>query len=147
MNQASVIVAGRFFVISFRLYFSLTVPTDPPASFNATAINSTAIELTWSQPPTPNGIIVSYNITYNMSEMIDAESGSGSGSSFIVLVSVLVDAEDGNSYLMTGLNVYTVYTFEIFASTGVGPGPSTQVTARTHHTSKSAITCTILNHQ
>ena len=52
-----------------------------------------------------------------MSEMIDAGSGSGSGSSFLVFVSVLVDAEDGNSYLMTGLNVYTIYTFEIFAST------------------------------
>ena len=147
MNQASIVVAGH--VISFRLTisFSLTVPTDPPASFNATAINSTAIELTWSQPPTPNGIVISYNITYNMSEMIDAGSGSGSGSSFLVLVSVLVDAEDGNSYLMTGLNVYTVYTFEIFASTRVGPGPSTQVTARTHHASKSAITCTIVYHQ
>ena len=147
MNQASIIVAGHVISFILTINFSLTVPTDPPASFNATAINSTAIELTWSQPPTPNGIVISYNITYNMSEMIDAGSGSGSGSSFLVLVSVLVDAEDGNSYLMTGLNVYTVYTFEIFASTRVGPGPSTQVTARTQHASKSAITCTIVYHQ
>ena len=71
--------------------------------------------------------------------MIDSGSGSGSGSSFLVLVSVVVNAEDGNSYVVPGLNEYTVYTFEIFASTRVGQGPSTEVTARTHHTSRSVI--------
>ena len=77
--------------------------------------------------------------------MIDSGSGSGSGNSFLVLVSVLVDAEDGNSYVVAGLNEYTVYTFEIFASTRVGQGPSTEVTARTHHASRSAIISTILS--
>ena len=105
--------------------FLLTVPADPPANFNATAINSTAIQLTWSPPPTPYGIVISYNITYNLSEIIR----------FSVLSSVLVGAEDGTSYLVTGLNEYTTYELEIFASTRIGPGPSTQATARTHHTS------------
>ena len=110
------------------MFFLLTVPADPPANFNATAINSTAIQLTWSPPPTPNGIVIFYNITYNLSEMILENS-------FSVLSSVLVGAEDGTSYLVTGLNEYTTYEFEIFASTRIGPGPSTQATARTHHTS------------
>ena len=59
--------------------------------------------------------------------------------SFSVLNSVLVGAEDGNSYVVTGLNEYTIYQFEIFASTRIGPGPSTQATARTHHTSMSVL--------
>ena len=119
-----------------------TVPADPPANFNATAINATAIQLTWSQPPTPDGIVVFYNITYNLSEVtID----SGSGGNVLMMdhtgppMSVLVDAEDGNSYVVTGLNEYTIYQFEIFASTRIGPGPSIQTTARTHHTSMSVL--------
>ena len=126
------------------VFVVLTVPADPPANFNATAINATAIQLTWSQPPTPHGIVVSYNITYNLSEMIN--TGSGSGNDVLFFNSVLVGGEDGNRYVVTGLNEYTVYQFEIFASTRVGPGPSTQATARTHHTSTSAITRTHLTH-
>ena len=144
MNQASIIVtischnSGVKYSHTDFVFFLFTVPADPPANFNATAINSTAIQLTWSPPPTPYGIVISYNITYNLSEMIN--TGSGSGNDFLFLNSVLVNAEDGNSYVVTGLNEYTVYEFEIFASTRIGPGPSTQTAARTHHTSMSAIT-------
>ena len=95
----------------------------------------------WSEPPTPYGIVVSYNITYNLSDVIEI----GSGMNLLVMdftempVSLMVDAEDGNSYVVTGLNEYTIYQFEIFASTRIGPGPSTQATARTHATSKPGI--------
>ena len=95
----------------------------------------------WSEPPTPYGIVVSYNITYNLSDVIE----TGSGMNLLVMdftempVSLMVDAEDGNGYVVTGLNEYTIYQFEIFASTRIGPGPSTQATARTHDTSKPGI--------
>ena len=95
----------------------------------------------WSEPPTPYGIVVSYNITYNLSDVIEI----GSGMNLLVMdftempVSLMVDAEDGNSYVVTGLNEYTIYQFEIFASTRIGPGPSTQATDRTHDTSKPGI--------
>ena len=134
MNQASIIVtischnSGVKYSHTDFVFFLSTVPADPPANFNAIVINSTAIQLTWSPPPTPNGIVIFYNITYNLSEMILENS-------FSVLSSVLVGAEDGTSYLVTGLNEYTTYEFEIFASTRIGPGPSTQAMARTHHTS------------
>jgi len=109
---------------AFTNTMHFTVPDSPPASFNVTAINSTAIQLVWSEPLTPNGIIISYNITYNLSEM---------------LASVLVDTEYGKKYVVTELDEYTVYRFEIFASTRVGPGPSTQATARTYHASELII--------
>jgi len=112
---------------AFTNTMHFTVPDSPPASFNATTINSTAIQLVWSEPPTPNGIIISYNITYNLSEM---------------LASVLVDAEHGKKYVVTELDEYTVYRFEIFASTRVGPGPSTGAGAQTNETNKSSsISC------
>ena len=128
------------YFLSISLIFHSTVPAEPPANFNATAINSTAILLTWSEPPTPYGIVVSYNITYNFSE-VQTDVGSGMISPLVMdyteaPASVLVDAGDGNSYLVTGLNEYTVYVFEIFASTRIGSGPSTQETARTQHTRK-----------
>ena len=70
--------------------------------------------------------------------------GSGSGVDTEAPASVLVDAGDGNSYLVTGLNEYTLYEFEVFASTRVGPGPSTQEVARTHESCKPIrISCTI----
>ena len=51
-------------------------------------------------------------------------------------VSLQVDAGDSNRFLMTGLNEYTLYVFEIFASTRIGSGPSAWETVRTHHTRK-----------
>ena len=51
-------------------------------------------------------------------------------------VSLRVDAGDGNRFLVTGLNEYTLYVFEIFASTRIGSGPSAWETVRTHHTRK-----------
>ena len=125
-------------IINFHPVFTYLVPDNPPSNFIATAINSTAIQLTWSEPPTPYGVVVSYNITYNLSDVIEI----GSGMNLLVMdftempVLLMVDAEDGNSYVVTGLNEYTIYQFEIFASTRIGPGPSTQATARTHDTSK-----------
>ena len=128
-----------FIIILFS--HACIVPDNPPSNFTATAINSTAIQLLWSEPLTPYGVVVSYNITYNLSDVIEI----GSGMNLLIMdftampVSLMVDAEDGNSYVVAGLNEYTVYQFEIFASTRIGPGPSTQATARTHDTSKSGV--------
>ncbi len=43
-----------------------------------------------------------------------------------------------SSYLASDLHEYTVYTFDIRASTRIGAGPSTSITARTDETCKHA---------
>ena len=59
-------------------------------------------------PAVPNGLIVSYTITYNLTG---------------VSTSVVVTGEE---YNITGLNAYSYYYFTVFASTVIGDGPPTQ---------------------
>ena len=124
---------------SIQSFFHCIVPADPPANFSATAINSTAILLTWSEPPTPNGIVISYNISFSEMPTDIGSEINGHNQSINHTeppVSLQVGARDDNSFLVTGLNEYTLYVFEIFASTRIGSGPSAWETARTHHTRK-----------
>ena len=62
----------------------------------------------WSPPAIPNGEIISYTITYNL---------TGLPLSVVVL--------NATQYNITGLNAYTFYEVAISASTIVGAGPST----------------------
>ena len=124
---------------SIQSFFHCIVPADPPANFSATAINSTAILLTWSEPPTPNGIVISYNISFSEMPTDIGSEINGHNQSINHTeppVSLQVGAGDDNSFLVTGLNEYTLYVFEIFASTRIGSGPSAWETTRTHHTCK-----------
>ena len=104
----------------------LTAPGDPPTFLRSSVINSTAVHLTWEQPLLPNGIIINYTVTYNLSELS---------------VSAITDAQ---SILITGLEEYTVYEFEVFASTRIGPGPPASILARTDVASKVS---TIVNNE
>ena len=100
------------------LYATITltaVPGDPPANFTAHVLNSTAILLLWSKPSIPNGEISSY--TVSTSSPLDG---------FIVNA-------DKMEYLLTGLEEDKTYNFEIYASTKVGNGPSSEISARTHY--------------
>jgi receptor-type tyrosine-protein phosphatase Q len=90
-------------------------PGDAPTNFKAVAVNSTSIQLTWDLPQLPYGNILSYNITYNTSY------GNVSH----------VQSSTELRLIVHGLEEYTWYRFEIFASTRVGAGPETYVIART----------------
>ena len=90
-------------------------PGDAPTNFKAVAVNSTSIQLTWDLPQLPYGNILSYNITYNTSY------GNVSH----------VQSSTELRLIVHGLEEYTWYRFEIFASTRVGAGPETYIIART----------------
>lgn len=101
-------------------YF-VAVPGDPPQEFSTAMINSTAIQLTWNEPLTPNGIIVAYHIGYNRSANTNE--------------SITVDAEELH-YTVGGLNEYTAFLFVIYASTRIGNGPSVHAIGRTNESCK-----------
>ena len=62
----------------------------------------------WSPPAVPNGEIISYTITYNLTGLPMSDVVSNT-----------------TKYLVTGLDAYTFYEVTIFASTIVGNGPAT----------------------
>ena len=90
------------------------MPGDPPANFTAHVLNSTSILLLWSEPTFPNGEILSYTVSISPLDVFNLNA-------------------DTLEYLFTGLEEDTSYTFEIYASTKVGNGPSSEVIARTHY--------------
>ena len=71
-------------------------------------IESFSIFFSWSPPAVPNGQIVSYTITYNLTGL-----------------PVSVNVSNGTQYLISGLEAYTFYQFTLTASTIVGDGPAT----------------------
>ena len=76
----------------------------------AVATNSTAIELTWRRPATPNGIILHYSL------IRDGESST----------TLELTPPSMTSFTVTELNEHTEYVFTLAAVTTVGAGPSAQ---------------------
>ena len=92
----------------------IRTPEDTPnglAPPNLFVVNSTAIQVTWSPPTTPNGIIISYMILFD-NQNIDA------GISF--------------EYIATGLLAATEYSFRIGACNRLGCAFSTENTTTTN---------------
>ena len=91
-------------------------PGDPPARLAATVTSATSVYLTWSEPLLPNGVLVSYNITYNLT-----------GTS----TSIMVNAVGTTGYTITNLNAFTYYEFLVSASTRVSAGPVATIVTKT----------------
>ena len=90
---------------------SLSIAPSEPRELAYTNLTATSIEVTWSTPASPNGIIESYSLVYT-------ESVSNTSSP--------VDNIPGNqeAYNITGLMEYERYVVEVFAVTDRGKGPS-----------------------
>lgn len=100
------------------------MPSTPPYNLASHVVNATAIFLTWSPPQVPNGIIVSYEVSYQMTGQ-------------------LMTFQLGNilEYLASNLEAYTLYTFRISAFTRIGQGPSTSLSVRTDIAGMHNIIC------
>lgn len=89
-------------------------------------MNANSLTVTWSDPDIPYGVIVSYTVTYNLTE--DMMS--------LVTESQTVTLED--------LDEYTIYVIYVAASTRIGTGPNAQVYKRTGQASKPCYTYCIM---
>ena len=91
-----------------------TAPS-PPQNVTARNLSSTSIEVEWSPPDTPQGIITSYSVTYYI-------TSDGEGSSEPVMT-------DGNTINQSiqGLMKFTEYSVYVEASTSVGVGDRSEV--------------------
>ena len=98
------------------------VPEDPPQNVEIFVINSTALHLSWRQPSIPNGVIVAYHVSYNVSTSVENTLDTN-------MTNVTV----------TGLDEYTVYKFVLHASTRIGNGPSTIILGQTDESCKQRI--------
>ena len=115
MNQVSWIDSLSGCAVTSLSVYS-TEPGDSPNNFNLDIINSTAIRLTWDEPLLPYGILLSYTIKYNTS------NGN---------ISRVVNSTEPRDIIIAELQEHTWYRFEIVASTRIGDGPYTYLTART----------------
>jgi hypothetical protein len=95
---------------SIQIFFFLAVPSGSPLNLTARAIDSTTIELVWSEPPieTQNGIIISYFINISISN---------------TKTSFVVNATAAAPLNLTELHPYYGYSLRVAAVTSRGVGP------------------------
>lgn len=100
-------------VIFTRISCLITVPSKPPSGFTVTASSSTSITASWQLPPADsrNGIITGFKLFYKKKGSLGSptEQRVNSGSTLTKVVS--------------GLDKYTEYEFQVLAFTSKGDGP------------------------
>ena len=100
--------------------FSIAVPSQPPSGFTLAATSSTSITASWQLPPEDsiNGIITGYKLFYKK------KGSSGAGSMKVI------NSQAIHTKVVTGLDKYTDYEFQILAFTSVGDGPKSTVVSK-----------------
>ena len=105
-----------------------TVP-GPPNDFSVEDFNSTSISVSWTTPLSPNGIIITYELTYTAdgddleNEMAFNVSSDSTNTSYVVTIE--------------GLKEFTLYCVSVRAFTSAGPGDSVKQLLRTDPDSSS----------
>ena len=104
------------------------------SEFNTTTQQWTIdINITWSEPLFPNGVITLYNVTvYRTDNTSDVEYSNAGITVPNVTVSVTVQA-------------YTNYTVSVAASTSAGQGPESLFTIESPEAGKTPCMCAYLN--
>lgn len=97
----------------------ISVPSKAPGNFSLAATSSTSIKAFWQLPPADsrNGIVRGFRLFYKRKDSLELQT----------LVSVKNGAT--RSKLVTGLDKYTVYEFQVLAFTSVGDGINSSIVA------------------
>ncbi|XP_068728395.1 uncharacterized protein [Montipora capricornis] len=93
------------------------VPSKPPSGFSVTTNTSTSVTSSWQLPPVDsrNGIIKGFKLFVK-------RRGFGNESHII-----LINNASSHTKVITGLDEFTEYEFQVLAFTSVGDGPNTSV--------------------
>ena len=103
-------------------------PFDSPQNFTSTP-HKTAVTFTWTQPATPNGIIIKYLLSV-------IERNTLRRHNYTILVAV---NQTTVTQLVDGFSPYQNYTASVSASTIIGAGPVATTAGRTLPDSKYKI--------
>ena len=94
-------------------FCTIVAPSAAPSGFTVTAKTSTSITASWQLPPVDerNGIIRGFKLFYKK------KGSSGSAT--------LLNINSGSTLIkvVTGLDEYTEYEFQVLAYTSIGDGP------------------------
>ena len=92
---------------------SIAAPSAPPSGFTVTAKSSTSMTTSWQLPPESdrNGVITGFKLCYKK------KSSSGSQTT------VVVKSASTLTKVVTRLDEYTEYEFQVLAYTSKGDGP------------------------
>ena len=93
------------------------VPSQAPSNLSATVKTSTSIEASWQLPPEDfrNGNITGFKLLYK-------KKGSSESSTELT-----INSGSTLTKVVTGLDKYTEYEFQVLAFTSVGDGPKSTV--------------------
>ena len=103
-------------------FCSIVEPSKAPDGFSLIAKTSTSVTAAWQLPPADdrNGVITGFKLFYRK------KSSAGSQ------IMLLINSGSTLTRLVSGLDEYTEYEFQVLAYTSVGDGPkSTVISERT----------------
>ena len=106
------------FIIFYIIFFLCTAPATSPRNCLAMAVSSTAINVTWLVPVTPNGLVHHYTVTYRPVQSLSGQTISSTQPTTISTT------DNSTQQVLTNLLKATSYSFTLIAYTVVGPGPS-----------------------
>lgn len=103
---------------------SFFVVPSPPVDISLGDVNSTSVQIFWSQPALPNGVLLHYTLSYFSTHDKNQEQH--------VQVQIMHSSTTHYMYLLTGLLEDTEYEIVVTASTRIGEGLKTGVLVRTY---------------
>ena len=98
------------------MHYFISVPSQPPSGFTVTAKTSTSITASWQLPPkyARHGIITGFKLYYGKKDF----AGS---------TTVLTNNVTSLTSVISGLDKYTEYKFQVSAFSSKGDGPKSSV--------------------
>ena len=114
---------------------SLCVVPSVPSNLTVSESTPTSLSLEWGPPLQPNGVILSYEVSYRGLDTLNLIPPTFYNESVITVNESSLEVE------LVELVPYSLYSISVRAATEVGSGDIAVLTARTNESRKLAICC------